>query len=109
MLYLYHVIKTNTMKKQLLIRLKNVVEGQTQLISGLCYEINRMEMSQLSRLQAYQLRTYVRKHRPKPGDKHYYYSRALSAWYWPEGEVEPRVAWLNDCIENYRWWYFFTI
>ena len=96
-------MKTKYKTKELLIELRDQIRDKTELSYvgfkiGLCNEITCLSITDEDH---HILFRYINTHRPRKG-KHFDPLYKNDAYYWKIGLVEPRLAWLNDTIKNYR-------
>ena len=85
--------------KELLIKLRDHLINQESIINGLCWEINFVDSFSEDDKEA--VRLYIYNHRPRRG-KHYIPQRWNRPHYWPCGEIQPRINWLNDQIKRFK-------
>ena len=85
--------------KELLIRLRDHLKTCRHISLGLCFEI---KISYLFRnYEENALISYICSNRPKRG-KHFRPECQNGLYYWPTGELAPRIAWLNDKIKHFK-------
>lgn len=84
--------------KELLIILRDHLENGGRLRTGLCGEI--VCFPEYNDEERREVLSFIHFHRPTSG-KHFNDSYQYSAFYWPWGDREPRIAWLNELIENF--------
>ena len=88
--------------KELLIKLRDRVAKSKKIYGGLCYESMGLAlMGEISDTEYLKLEEYIHKHRPKSG-KHFDPLMADNLWFWPRGDVKPRLNWLNDKIKQFK-------
>ena len=85
--------------KELLIKLRYHVLTNG-ILSGLCGVITYK--LDATKKEKWMLLKYIKDHQPTSG-KHYNPEYSDKGWYyWPEGEMEPRINWLNDKIKRFK-------
>lgn len=100
--------------KELLIILRDYIQNHI-FESGLCYNNQTMVRNDLINADEYKkLQRFIDQHRPKKGEKFYLESQVNSAFYWPQGDRDIRIAWLDYHIKKqsslfYTIWNFFKI
>ena len=83
----------------LLIILRDHIQNQESLNSGICLVINILCSKSIINFNEYNiLTTFMSKNRPKRGE-HYNKEYRNCSWWWPTGKKEPRIAWLNSKIK----------
>jgi hypothetical protein len=84
----------------LLIIVRNHIQNQESLNSGICLEIDDLYSNGVITWdECTKLSGFMSKNRPMRG-KHYVKNRQRSCWWWPRGEKEPRLAWLISKIKS---------
>jgi len=83
------------MKTELII-LRDRIKECRELTSGLCLESSYLNLPD----GGYALRVYIWEHRPKRG-KHFRSDCRHSVYFWPAGQIKPRLDWLNHQIKYY--------
>lgn len=100
--------------KKLLIILKDHIQNYI-FEWGLCYNNKIMVRNDLINADEYKkLQRFIDHHRPMKGEKFYLESQVNTPFYWPCGDIDIRIAWLDYHIKKqsslfYTIWNFFKI
>ena len=88
--------------KELLILLRDYIKDRDIIASGLCQEIYEMFLdNEILSDEVRKLNNFIYKNRPRKG-KHFDIEYQNQVWYWKKMEVAPRLAWLNDLIDEFE-------
>lgn len=90
------------MTKELLIKLRDELIKTRWNITGLCGLVH-YRLKKVTEEERYELLNYIRLHRPTRG-KHFnqVQHEVNDGYYWPSGEKQPRIDWLNDKIKKFK-------
>lgn len=93
-------MKTRSINNLLIILRDHIQSINIYLDSGICLEIDVLYFNDVITWdECTKLSGFMSKNRPMRG-KHYVKIRQRSGWWWPRGEKEPRLAWLNSKIKQ---------
>lgn len=89
--------------KELLTILRDTLlntENNNKLYDGMCLTIHHLYVIDLiSHDEKVKINNFIRKNRPLKG-QHYNKNQKYSPYWWPPGDVKPRVNWLNSKIKQ---------
>ena len=96
--------------RDLLIKLRNLLQNPEYDLSyeiyykrhtGLCsYIVSGLAGGIFTNEEVFLLRNFVKKNRPRRGQRFYNYRYAENLWYWPAYERSIRIDWLNYHINK---------
>jgi hypothetical protein len=88
--------------RDLLIKLRNLVhDPEYGCYTGLCaYIYLGLKRDIFTNEEVFLLRNFVKKNRPRRGQRFYNYRYAENLWYWPLYERSIRIDWLNYHINK---------
>ena len=84
----------------LLIIVRDHIQNQKSIKNGICYEIENLNWGHvINRAEYNKLKVFMNENRPMRG---VHCNKAQQGWshWWPRGEKEPRIAWLNSKIKS---------
>ena len=86
--------------KTLLTILRDQIQNKESIGLGICHEISLIRIADLiTEAERDKLEIFMNKNRPKRGI-HYNAKQKQFPYWWPKGQKDSRIAWLNSKIEK---------